>query len=98
MDSHPKFLDARTKDDMLRLNSFSDDLVDLVNDFRDWIKENSIPDRMLWYADVFNADTLEHLGCLKMTDNAVVMDAPPKGVKVNPFKRRRPLRYWLHIY
>ena len=94
----PKFLDARTKDDMLRLNAFSDNTVDLVNDFRDWVEENSIPNRMLWYADIFNADSLEHLGCLEMLNGQVVYGAPPKGSHIHPFHRRRPLRYRLHIY
>lgn len=84
---------------MLRLNAFSNKLTDLVNDFEDWMTENHIPNKMLWYADIFESEELNHLCTLRMSrDGNVVVSPAPKDSHINPFRRRRPLRYLLHLY
>lgn len=93
----PKFLDAQTKDGKLRLTAFSDYLTDLIEDIRDWISDNNIPKRMIWYADIFNANTLEHLCTIEFGEDEEMFLAQPTK-KVYPFGRRRPLRYLLHLY
>ena len=92
----PKYLDARTKDDMLRLNAFSDELSDLAKDFKEWMAENSIPMKMLWYADVFNCESFEHVCSMEMDGDNVILNPPNPNIV--PFGRKRPLRYLLHLY
>ena len=93
-----KFLDARTKDNYLRLTAFSDSIAALVIDFKDWLKEHSIPKKMLWYADIFDCDELTHVCSLEPTEEGVMINPAPQDSQLSPFKRRRPLKYLLRKY
>ena len=91
------FLDAQTKDEELRLTSFSSDITDTVIDFKKWVDEMSIKPDDLWYADVFSHisdKVVEHIASLHLEDNGCVLIHKPEKVVKNPYKRINPYRHY----
>lgn len=93
------FLDAQTENFKQRITCFSDCLEDLMSDYKDWMEENKLTQKDIWYADVFDVNTDKHLLCLEEENGNIYAVGAPKNSRINPFKRRmglrRRLRLWL---
>ena len=84
-------LDARTRNARKRISSFGDDLEALMKDYKDWLEEYSFSKDDIWYADIFDILSGEHIYKLVMEDGSIYAEiATDKDL--SPFKRRRTLK------
>lgn len=86
-------LDAQTEDRTLRMTSLENELVCVMQDFQEWITDNSLKAKDVWYADLFRAREgrpLEHIASLFVEPDGVSvrMESAPKNSKVVAFRRR----------
>ena len=90
-------LDAQTEDCSLRMTSLENELTCVMRDFQEWVMENSLKAKDIWYADLFRAgeaSSLEHVASLFVEPDGVTvsMESVPKNSKIAAFRRKPGIR------
>lgn len=85
------FLDTQTKKKALRCTAFTDNLEDILRDFKDWVELNHLTPKDIWYADVFALPSDKHTLSLILQDDGTVEAITVGDSELNPYKRNRLL-------
>ncbi len=91
------FMDAKTKDNHLRVTSFSVNLEQCMRDYQDWVEENHLRREDIWYADIFDTITLKYLYKLEIDEGGIAAVAVPDDLRIDPFRRRRTIKQVLSV-
>ncbi len=95
---HGIFLDARTKDKSRRVTSFSDNLEPVMRDLQNWMEEHDLKGEDLWYADIFDVDTMKMIMRLEVGEEGITAVAAPEYLEIRPFRRHRTLKQVLAVW
>ncbi len=76
---------------------FSDEMEEILKGYQTWLEDNGLGEEDVWYADIFDFETLSHLYSLKFARGGIAAIAAPEDSDVKLFRRRRTLRQILAV-